>query len=453
MLASPERESRAEYERTGGYRTLADGAGGGLPGPALIDAVAASGLRGRGGAAFPLARKLAAVAAQPGEHVVLVNGEEGEPASVKDRWLLRTRPHLVIDGALLAARAVGARAVCVYVSDSAAAVSLDAAVAELGGGLPGGDLPGGISVRVFQVDPSYVAGEETAAVNAVNGKLAKPSDKPPRPFEEGIGGLPTLVSNAETIANLPALAAQAAAGETPSAGTFLLTLGGAVGRPGLYEVPFGVTIGEITAAFGGVTGNAGAVGGPAADASPAGYIMGGYFAGLVNARGGALALDYDGLRAAGTGLGCGAVTVVGAGDCPVRAAALLLSYFGRENAGQCGSCFNGTAAMAGVAAALGRGDARLADVARLRSWSEFLPGRGACATIDGAANVAASLLREFPAEVESHLARGCPSCAGTDFLAPARPFALDPDSITPDSIKAGSISPDSTASRAEEAIA
>jgi NADH:ubiquinone oxidoreductase subunit F (NADH-binding) len=453
--ASPAWESRADYERTGGYQSLA----GGLHGSALIDAVAASGLRGRGGAAFPLARKLAAVTAQPGEHVVLVNGEEGEPASVKDRWLLRTRPHLVLDGALLAARAVSARAVYVYVSDSAAAVSLDAAVAELGAGRgtggrggagggggagAGGDPLGDTSVRVFQVGPSYVAGEETAAVNAVNGHPAKPSDKPPRPFEEGVGGRPTLVSNAETIANLPAIAAQAVAGDTPSAGTFLLTLGGAVARPGLYEVPFGVTAGEITAAFGGVTAASGDAGGPA----PAGYVMGGYFAGLVSARGGGLALDYDGLRAAGTGLGCGAVTVLGPGDCPVRAAALLLGYFGRENAGQCGACFNGTAAMAGVAAALGRGDARPADVGRLRGWSGFLPGRGACGTLDGAANVAASLLREFGADVESHLARGCPSCAETDFLAPARPFALVPDSITP-----GSISPDSTASRAEEAIA
>jgi NADH:ubiquinone oxidoreductase subunit F (NADH-binding) len=251
------------------------------------------------------------------------------------------------------------------------------------------------------------------------------------------------VSNAETIANLPAIAAQAAAGQAPSAGTFLLTLGGAVARPGLYEVPFGVTIGEVTAALGGATtvacGTAAA--GGAGSSEPAGYVMGGYFAGLVNARGGGLALDYDGLRAAGTGLGCGAVTVLGPGECPVRAAALLLGYFGRENAGQCGACFNGTAAMAGVAAALGRGDARPADVGRLRSWSEFLPGRGACGTLDGAANVAASLLREFPADVESHLARGCPSCAETDFLAPASPFGLVPDSITP-----GSITPDSVAS-------
>jgi len=123
--AQPGWEGRADYERGGGYQP-------GLSGADLITAVAASGLRGRGGAAFPVARKLATVAAQAGEKIVLVNGEEGEPASVKDRWLLRARPHLVIDGALRAAEAVGARTACLYVSDPASAASLESAIAELG---------------------------------------------------------------------------------------------------------------------------------------------------------------------------------------------------------------------------------------------------------------------------------------------------------------------------------
>jgi NADH:ubiquinone oxidoreductase subunit F (NADH-binding) len=394
------REDRAAYEAGGGYRP-------GLAGADLIGAVAGHGLRGRGGAAFPMARKLAAVAARPGGRVVVVNGEEGEPASVKDRWLLRARPHLVLDGALRAAGAVGAATVYVYVCDPAAAASVDAALAELG------HLPA--EVRVFQVGPGYVAGEETAVVNAISGRPAKPSEKPPRPFEEGVRGLPTLVSNAETIARLPAVAL----GRASRPSSFLMTLGGAVPRPGLYEVPFGTGLGEVTEVLGGLAGPA------------AGYLMGGYFAGLVNNRGHGLPLDYDALRAAGTGLGCGAVTVLGPGDCPAGAAALLLGYFGRENAGQCGSCFNGTAAMAGVATALARGEAGEADIARLERWSGFLRGRGACGTLDGAANVAASLLREFPGEVRAHLDRGCPLCADTDFLATASPFALSPDSIAP----------------------
>ena len=397
-------ESRAAYEAGGGYRP-------GLRGAALIDAVAGRGLRGRGGAAFPVARKLAAVAARPGDRVVVVNGEEGEPASVKDRWLLRARPHLVLDGALRAADAVGATTAYLYVSDTAAAASLDAALAELD------HLP--VDVRVVQVEPGYVAGEETAVVNAINGRPAKPSEKPPRPFEEGVRGLPTLVSNAETIASLPAVALGTAS-RPPS---FLMTLGGAVPRPGLYEVPFGTPLGEVTEVLGGLAGTA--------LRDVRGYVMGGYFAGLVNSRGHGLPLDYDALRAAGTGLGCGAVTVLGPGDCAVGAAALLLAYFGRENAGQCGSCFNGTAAMAGVAGALARGKAGQADVQRLERWCGFLPGRGACGTLDGAVNVAASLLREFPGEVRAHLHRPCPLCAEADFLAAASPFALSPDSITP----------------------
>lgn len=399
LRPEPGRESRAEYEQRGGYQP-------GLTGADLAAAVGAAGLRGRGGAAFPLGRKLAAVASQPGEHVVVVNGEEGEPASVKDRWLLRTRPHLAIDGALRAASAVAAAAVYVYVADQAAAHSLRAALRELA------DLP--VTVQVWEVDAGYVAGEETAAVNAINGRPAKPSDKPPRPFEEGVLGLPTLVSNVETIANLPDIATGAA----PVTDTFLMTLGGACPRPGLYEVPFGITLGEAAETLGGLGG------------APRGYLMGGYFAGLLNERGHALPLDYDALAAQGSGLGCGAVTVLGRADCPVGVAARLLAYFARENAGQCGSCFNGTAAMSGVAAALAHGAARDPDVQRLHTWCMTLPGRGACGTLDGAVNIARSLLREFPGEVDAHLGSRCPRCAGADFAALTVPFAATPDPIT-----------------------
>jgi NADH:ubiquinone oxidoreductase subunit F (NADH-binding) len=398
LRSQADREDRAAYEAAGGYQP-------GLDGADLIDAVAVSGLRGRGGAAFPTAIKLAAVASGLGEKVVVVNGEEGEPASVKDRWLLRSRPHLVIDGALRAAQAVGASSVYFYVSDAAAAVSLHAAIAELDTAAAG--------LHVCQVEPSYVAGEETAAVNAINGRPAKPSEKPPRPFQEGVRRLPTLVSNAETMACLPAIGS----GTADQAPSFLLTLGGAVPRPGLYEVPFGIPLGEATEVLGGLAGPA------------RGYVMGGYFAGLLNARGHELPLDYDALRAEGSGLGCASITVLGPDDCPVGVAALLLAYFGRENAGQCGSCFNGTAAMAGVATALARGEAGPAEIARLAHWGGFLPGRGACATLDGAAAVAATLLREFPAEVKAHLADAyqrdaCAACAATDFATKERPFEV-----------------------------
>jgi NADH:ubiquinone oxidoreductase subunit F (NADH-binding) len=412
LVPEPGRESRGDYERRGGYRP-------GLRGQGLIDAVQAVGLRGRGGAAFPSGRKLAVVAAEPGGadgrgRVVVVNGEEGEPTSVKDRWLLRARPHLVIDGALRAASAVGAATVYIYVSDAVAAGSVRAALAELDGQLSLDGAP--VQIDVWQVEPGYVAGEETAAVNAINGRPAKPSEKPPRPYEEGVGGLPTLVSNAETFANLPGIAA----GSTQAADTFLLTLGGAVPRPGLYEVPFGVTIGEAVRVLGGGQNDG-------QDGGATGYLMGGYFAGLLNARGHELPLDYDALKVERSGLGCGAVTVLGPDDCPVGVTARLLAYFARENAGQCGSCFNGTAAMSGVAAALAGGFAGDADIRRLRSWCSSLPGRGACGTLDGAVNIAVSMLREFPEAVDAHLRERCQRCAGTDFSALTSPFAASLD--------------------------
>jgi NADH:ubiquinone oxidoreductase subunit F (NADH-binding) len=117
------------------------------------------------------------------------------------------------------------------------------------------------------------------------------------------------------------------------------------------------------------------------------------------------------------------VTVLGPDDCPVGVTARLLAYFARENAGQCGSCFNGTAAMSGVAAALAGGFAGDADIRRLRSWCSSLPGRGACGTLDGAVNIAVSMLREFPEAVDAHLRERCQRCAGTDFSALTSPFA------------------------------
>jgi NADH:ubiquinone oxidoreductase subunit F (NADH-binding) len=407
------REDHAAYHARGGYT---GGPGGYLEGEDLISAVAEAGLRGRGGAAFPLGVKLAAVAGQPGEHVLVVNAEEGEPASVKDRWLLRARPHLVLDGALRAASAIGAVTAYVYVSDDQAAESVRTALAELG------ELP--VPVHVRAVPHSYVAGEETAAVRAINGGPAKPTDKPPRPFEEGVAGCPTLVSNVETIANLPRIATgagpqsrpQSRPDSGPDSGpeTFLITLTGGCPRPGLYEVPFGGTLGEVAETLGGLTG------------APRGYLMGGYFAGLLNSRAHDLVLDYDVFRDEGSGLGCGAIIVLGPADCPVGVAAQVMAYFDRNNAGQCGSCFNGTAAMSGVTSALAHGVAGPADVQRLGSWAAFLPGRGACATLDGAANVARTLLREFPAEVTSHVRDRCGLCAELDFTAQTPPFAAAP---------------------------
>jgi NADH:ubiquinone oxidoreductase subunit F (NADH-binding) len=155
--------------------------------------------------------------------------------------------------------------------------------------------------------------------------------------------------------------------------------------------------------------------------------MGGYFAGLLSDRAGQLPLSYDAFSAEGSGLGCGAVTVLGSEHCPVGCAAQVMAYFDQQNSGRCGSCFNGTAAMSGVLSALVGGIATSANVQSLENWSVTLRGRGACATIDGAANVARSLLREFADDVAAHLQNKCPVCAELDMMADQAPLIGVPD--------------------------
>ncbi len=408
------REDLAAYRGLGGYRPLAGA-------DELLAEVESSGLLGRGGAAFPLAVKLRTVrdngrvmAGAEGTTVV-ANGEEGEPASIKDRWLLRNRPHMVLDGLRLAAAVVEARRAYVYVSDADSARSVEAALSELSE--IQADTFAGVAVDVRLVEPGYVAGEETAAVRSLNGGPAKPTDKPPRPFEEGVGGLPTLVSNVETLANLPYLqrhgsTAFRSQGTSLSPGTFLATISGAGRPPALYELPHGVAFTELLALHGVSPGDV------------RGALMGGYFAGLLDQRVLQTTLDHETFRGLGSGLGCGAVSVL-TDDCPVAVAASVLAYFDRENAGQCGSCFNGTAAMAAAAGALRDGAATVEDLERLRRWSVVLRGRGACATLDAATNVAASLLDQFPDEVNQHLDGSCQSCSRSAFRAD-RPYQAEP---------------------------
>ncbi len=406
LRTKPGVENVAEYRKSDGYQPLigADG---------LLEEVEQSGLLGRGGAAFPLAVKLRAVrdGRQGHDAVVVANGEEGEPASIKDRWLLRNRPHLVLDGLRLASQMVGAPRAYMYVSDAQAARSVKSALADLTS-----ECLGDLAITLVTVEPGYVAGEETAAVRAINGGPAKPTDKPPRPFQRGVAGLPTLVSNVETLATLPFLhrhGAEAfrAEGTSASPGTFLMTITGADRPPALYEVPHGLAFTELLGLHG-----------VSAD-DLRGVLLGGYFAGLLNREILDATLDHETLRRLGSGLGCGAISLL-TEDCPVAVAASVMAYFDRENAGQCGSCFNGTAAMSAVTAALRDGAATDEDLERLKRWSVVLRGRGACATLDAATNVAASLLVQFPQVVARHLNGDCDEC-GVGAFAARRPYEVE----------------------------
>lgn len=388
------RESLADYQRRGGYAALSW-----THSPENLRAVVdASGLRGRGGSAFPVGRKWQSVANEPGPRVVLANGAETEPASGKDQVLLTLRPHLVIEGALLAARAVGAQTCIFYLRAGGhnEQASLEGALQEI----PSLRLPLP-RWRIVRASSGYVAGEETAAVQRCNNKPAKPAFKPPLPFQQGVDGQPTLVQNVETLANVPFITRDGAdafrsLGTPDAPGTVLVTLSGAIRRPGVYEVPTGTPLQEIISRLGGGT----------PDNAPIQAVLpGGYFAGWLSGavlRAG-VTLNPDSLRAHGASLGAGTITVIPDSVCGLAQAVALLRFFARESARQCGPCTYGTEAMAATLEriALGRGDPD--DLDRLRGYAELmLPRRGACGHLDGATNAARTALRVFEREIATH---------------------------------------------------
>lgn len=360
------------------------------PGRELVSLLQSSGLRGRGGGAFPAGDKLAAVAAQRGRPVIVVNATEGEPASSKDRALLRLTPQLVLDGAVAVASAVGARTVIVAVAARRGAGEREMVVAALK------ERRERLDWRFATIADGFVAGEETALVNSLNGRPGKPSVKPPYPFERGVGGAPTLVQNAETLAHIALIARFGSRwfrslGTEAEPGTALVTVSGAVARPGVYEIELGTRVSELFAQAGGAT--------EALSAS----LVGGYFGGWSR--------NPDHPLTAAAGLGAGVVVAFPAGACGVRESARITRYLAGETAGQCGPCVHGLEALASgleeIARAQGR-DQR----DRLERWAGQVTARGACRHPDGVARFVMSTLEAFEDELTLHLRKG--RCSGRD---------------------------------------
>jgi NADH:ubiquinone oxidoreductase subunit F (NADH-binding) len=360
--------------------------------PALIDVIDRCELRGKGGAGFPVATKWRAVAAQrSGAPVVLANGGEGEPLSRKDRVLMEQRPHLVIDGALLAAGAVDAREIVLYVGaeHTAATRAMQHAVTER----PRSQRD---MLRVVSAPVRYVSGEETAAVHFVNAGIALPTSIPPRPFERGIDGRPTLVQNVETLAHAALIARfgdgwYRALGVGGACGTTLVTVGGAVPQTMLIEVPQGTTVTDAVNAAGGLTSESEAV------------LLGGYFGGWVeSSHAWGLTIDADRLRTHGYSLGCGVIAVLPAGRCGVVETARILAYLAHESARQCGPCTFGLRAIAATTGRVAALTSTAGDFEHIQRWAGLLTGRGACKHPDGAAGLLGSALRVFAREFRRH---------------------------------------------------
>jgi NADH:ubiquinone oxidoreductase subunit F (NADH-binding) len=379
------------YE-TGGPADLAEHLGRYGPAPVaaargtLVSSAEQAGLTGRGGGGFPTARKLAAVAGKRGPAVVIANGMESEPASRKDETLLCLAPHLVLDGAALAAAAVGATTVhlCLARTREEQARQLARAVAERG--RAGTDR---VVVEIHTLPHHFVSSEETALVNWLNGGDARPQATPPRPFEKGVGRRPTLVDNVETLAHL-ALIARYGPGwfreygspETP--GTTLVTVSGAVRSSGVYEVPMGSSVAGALGAAGGPVGRLGAV------------LTGGFF-------GSWLPVPLNGTA---LGRGDGVVAALPEEACGLAETAAALAYLAAQSARQCGPCRFGLPSVAEDFAELAWGRPGASVLERLNHRLGLLPGRGACRHPDGAARLAASALRVFGDDVLRHLRHG-----------------------------------------------
>ena len=403
LLAGPAgAESLAEHHERLGPRPRG--------GPWLLDALERSGLRGRGGAWFATHRKWRQVAeCSAGDAVVVVNGSEGEPLSGKDAVLLQRRPHVVFDGALLAAETLGASEVVLYLSRSSRVTerSVAAALEER----RGHDQP---AIRVERTAHRYVAGESSAAVSRLSGRTSKPAFTMHRAAAKGVDDRPTLVQNVETLAHAGMIARYGPdwfrrVGTDATPGTTLMTLTGNVNRPGVYEVDLRATVGEVLRDAGGTV------------TPPAGALLGGYFGSWFDAQALAgLPLDTDLLRARGTaGLGCGVLAVLPQDGCAIVESTRVLAYLAAESAGQCGPCVNGLAALADAMQRIAACAPAPEDAQNVWRWIDMVKGRGACHHPDGAVAQLHSALSAFEGHFRGHLMGG--RCAGASAKFPAPP--------------------------------
>ncbi|MFC4105720.1 NADH-ubiquinone oxidoreductase-F iron-sulfur binding region domain-containing protein [Micromonospora zhanjiangensis] len=350
-------------------------------------------LKGKGGAGFPFARKLRAVLESSDKQnlppVVVVNATEGEPASWKDKVLLTRAPHLILDGAALAAYALDADEIVIGVADDGVGEdSIAAALSER-------RMP--VQTGIVTVPHRFISGEGGALVNGINGAAHIPPGVKKRSSDSGVGELPTLLSNAETYAQL-ALASRlgpyeySAVGTSDEPGTVLLTVTGSAGRPAVVECPAGTPLREILELC-------------EVPAGP-GILMGGYHGKWITAEAATKAeVSRKGLAAVGGTLGAGIVVPLGNDTCPLGEVAQVVQYLAAESAGQCGPCRLGLPDLARSVDLAVAGGAT-ADV--VRRAAGVIRGRGACSHPDGSGRFATSALEVFADDLAAHTTRdGC----------------------------------------------
>jgi NADH:ubiquinone oxidoreductase subunit F (NADH-binding) len=369
---------------------------------ALIALIDASGLRGRGGAGFPLAKKLTAArtAAAGGSAYVVANAYDADPASPLARTILLKKPELVIDGLAIAASAIGATSGYLYLRpDSESAKK--AAERALEAARPGlGDL----QVEIALGPGGFMGGEESALLAVLESRRAMARQRPPYPAKQGLLMRPTLVSSAETLAALPLVVRDGAdafrrVGTEASPGTKLVSVTGAVASPGVYEVAFGATLGEIVDRAGGATGKA-----------MKGLHVGGPTGGILNATRTGVALDYESLKAAGTHLGSAQVRVIGTDVCIVNEAAKLFDYLAKETCGICVPCRVGTKRVEGILEGIYSDLGRADDLPWLDELADHLREFSLCGFGITSASILKTTMAEFADDYRSHIeGHTCPT--------------------------------------------
>jgi NADH-quinone oxidoreductase subunit F len=373
---------------------------------AVIDMVEAADLRGMGGAGFPTHRKWAMLAAHRDcDKFVICNGNEDEPGTFKDRFLLEHTPHQVIEGALITAVATGANNVVLYVNphELRAVPAVEQAVAQWQGnpllaemtrvvGRP-------VTLTVCLSRGLYIGGEETAVISTVEGGFPFPRRKPPYPADSGVHGCPTLINNVETLAHVTHILARGVEwyrglGLGVASGTKLYSLSGDVLRPGLYELPMGTTLSDLVFEHG-----RGMLQGRAFKA----VFTGGPSNTLLTRRDLDVPLDFDSVRARQSRLGTGAMIVISEGTSIVRKVAEFVDFFANGSCGQCPPCKGGTMQMSRLLNRIDTGRGVRGDLDALADLCRILPGSGRCGLIDGAVTVVESSLRTFREEYEAQL--------------------------------------------------
>jgi NADH-quinone oxidoreductase subunit F len=416
LLTAHVREPNAEtldfYTKHGGYEALKKALA--MTPDAIIEAVKASGLRGRGGAGFPTGLKWQFVDKKsPKPKYICCNADESEPGTFKDHVLMERNPHLLFEGCLIGCYAIGAKVAYIYIRGEFHHVQ-DVLEAELAkaraAGFVGRNLFGtgfDCEIYVHRGAGAYEAGEETALIESLEGKRAQPRLKPPFPAVEGLYGCPTAVNNVETLCNVPLIIANgaewfAAIGPERNGGPKLFCISGHVKRPGTYEAPMNVSLKSLIYddAFGG-----GIRGGHALKC----VIPGGSSVPVLLPQQIDVPASFDGIAGAGSLLGSAGIIVMDETTCMVWAAENLLHFYRHESCGKCTPCREGGDWLHRILGKIERGEGAMRDLDLLLSIAQNIMGKTLCAFGDAAATPVLSTVAQFRGEYEAHIREGrCP---------------------------------------------